>query len=317
MRHKNQLIAVSSCLLFLALSTLDGSIGPAQGGLSNKPVRFTVTDPSGNPIRDATVEASRHGPGNAIGKTDPDGEVILQLTREVSLHVNVSRDGYYDSGGLLCSAGHYMGPDNRLLPRELPDRFTVQLKPVLDPVELHRGRFRGTVPNSSRPLGFDLVANAWVHPFGSGSVTDIYFHFQDMLVSENEYRGTLTVSFPNPRDGIQPFTAPRPFSSAFGSNLAPPNRAPVSGYQPALSFSVSTSRQSAPAPDRNYLLRTRSRTDAAGYLRQACYGWIQGEIEFDPRGPDGPQLQFSYTFNADPDPSARSLESLEDVPMKP
>ena len=286
--------------------------------LSRKPVHFLVVDQSGNPVGNALIEASRHGPGNATGYTNNEGELVLQLTKGASLHVYVSKDGYYNTGGELWTGGMYKGPGQRLVAREVPDTFTIELKKVINPIALHHYKYRGIAPKPDKPAGFDLQAGDWVAPHGKGSVTDILFHFHDFQADERGYAGTMTLLFPNPRDGIQSFQAARPFSRQFGSDLAPPAIAPTDGYLPSLVRTIRHRKgepySSSEDDNRHYLIRTRTRTDAGGIIRQACYGWIEGEIEFDPRDPRGPQLAFTCFFNSNPDPDARSLESIQHAP---
>ncbi|NDV61517.1 carboxypeptidase regulatory-like domain-containing protein [Puniceicoccales bacterium CK1056] len=275
-------------------------------------VTFTVVDPAGQPVEGARIEASRYGPGNAEGKTDESGRVSLQLSKGRSLTVYVSKDGYYKTGGELFRGGLYKGPERKLIPREIADAYTIELKPVLDPVFMQHRRIRGNAPAVDRPVGFDLRVGDWVGPLGKGVTEDMFFHFHDVYVDGETFAGTMTITFPNEGDGIQAFQAARPFSMEFGSNLAPPNSAPLDGYEARLSYSMAHQEgdpyQSYQEKDRNYILRTRTKMDASGRILEACYGWIQGEIEFDPRGDEGPELVFSYFFNPDTDPDARSLE---------
>lgn len=289
-------------------------------GMELKPVGFHVVDPSGMPVQEAYVEASRHGPGNATGYTDSAGNLTLQLTRGASLHVYVSKNGYYNTGGELWTGGLYKGPDRQLVAREVPDSFTITLKRVINPVDLHHFKYRGIAPLSPQAVGFDLQKGDWIAPHGKGEIADILFQFQDIAIDADGYRGTMMLMFSNPGDGIQAFSAARPFSREFGSDLAPPNVAPVDGYAATHSQTVSheTGKPYSSSTDskRNYMIRTRTRLDAAGIIRQACYGWIEGEFEFDPRDPRGPQVAFSCYFNANPDPDERSLEYRRHVPAK-
>lgn len=291
---------------------------PNIPSLAQKPVHFTVIDHAGNPVESAFIEASRHGPGNASGHTNSQGKLTLQLTKGASLHVYVSKDAYYNTGGELWTGGMYKGPDRNLIAREVPDEFSITLKKVVNPVDLHHQKYRGNAPKSDKPVGFDLEKGDWITPYGRGITADIMFHFHDIHIDENGFMGSMSLYFQNPKDGIQSFEAARPFSREFGSDLAPPNLAPVNGYQQSLSHSLSHRKgepyTSYKVDRRNYLLRSRTQVDAAGIIRQACYGWIQGEIEFDPRDPRGPQLAFTYYFNSNPDPDARSLESVRHVP---
>ena len=279
-------------------------------------VAITVVDTAGLPVADAFVEASRHEPGNATGYTGPDGRVVLQVTREASLHVQVTKEGHYRTGGELWTGGMYKDASGKLVYREVPDSFEVILKKVVNPVEMVHVQYRGRLPHSVKPVGFDLELGDWVKPHGQGAVSDLLFYPRSPPQGSSSTYPLLDILFPNPADGIQPFMAARPFSMEFGSNLAPPHEAPLNGYQSVLSLEYRTPVPSSRAGQRiNYILRTRTRTDAAGEIRQACYGWIQGEIEFDPRRPRAGEIAFTAHFNADPNPDQRSLESLIFVPQ--
>lgn len=299
-------------LIVLLPLLLGAAFGQVLPDLETKPVRFTVLDPAGSPVEDALVEASEAGRGVLTGRTDARGQLALRLPAEASLSVYVSKNGYYDTGGELFRGGLHKGHDGRLVARRLPDSFTIELKDVRELVPMKHLRFRGNAPLAGQPVGFDFIAGDWVAPFGKGSLADLSFHFHDIQVEGETFTGTMTITFPNPDDGIQPFTAARPFSRSFGSNLAPPHKAPLEGYQPVLTYTKSFRPEEGfegyEQKDRNYLLRTRTRRDADGRILQACYGWILGEIEFDPRDPKGPQLVFAYYLNPDPSPDARSLE---------
>lgn len=302
-------------LLLLSPLLAQATILPS---LDRVPVTLTVLNTEGQPVEGARVEASLHGPGNATGTTGPDGTLILNLNRGANLTLQVSRDGYYATGGRIWDGGVYKGPDGKLTARELPKAFTIELKAVRDPVFLHHRRFRGHAPKVGEPAGFDLRIGDWVAPHGKGRVPDLRFRFFDVAVDGEAYRGSLEISFPNPGDGLQSFQAARPFSNEFGSDLAPPHRAPVEGYQESWTFRQAYTPGSPPeldsVPQRNFLLRTRTEQDADGRIIAACYGWVQGEFQFDPRSEDGPQLVFTYFFNPDPDPEARSLEYNLHVP---
>ncbi|MGC9450322.1 MAG: Ig-like domain-containing protein [Oceanipulchritudo sp.] len=304
--------------LMILLPLLLGGQGSPLPGTDFKPVTFTVIDTAGRPVPGALVEASVPGPGNATGLTDQKGVVILQLVTGATLHLFVSRNSYYTTSGELWTGGIHKGPDGRLVPRVLPDSFTVTLKEVRDPVPLRKTVFRGRAPATGKPVGFDLEAGDWIRPYGRGTTTDLLFQFHAVELEPESFTGTMTLLFPNKGDGIQPFEAPRPFSTDFGSNLAPPHRAPVDGYRPSLSRTLAHKKGDPWSTQanhrRNYLLRTRTVLDPAGSIRRACYGWIQGEIEFDPRDPAGPQLAFTAFFNPDPHPDARSLEDPRFLP---
>ncbi|MEX0325496.1 MAG: carboxypeptidase-like regulatory domain-containing protein [Puniceicoccaceae bacterium] len=301
-------------LIQLIILPLLVSLGSAASipQLATKPVLFTVKDHIGTPVPDALVEASLPGPGNASASTDASGEAVLDLSAGATLHVHVSKNGYYATSGEIWTGGIYRSEEGRILARELPDSLAITLKPIIDPVPVKVTRYRGHIPKVNKMVGFDLEYGDWLEPHGVGRVVDILFHLDRKRARSS---GTLTILFPNKGDGIQPFQAARPYSTDFGSNLAPPHVAPLNGYRPNLvrSFEeeAGDSFKQGVRSSRNYLIRTRTIIDAGGTIRQACYGWLEGEVLFDPRDPDDPQLSFTAFFNPNPHPDARSLERLD------
>lgn len=277
-------------------------------------VKFSIMDSEQRPVPNAEIQASLPGPGNAVAKTDNAGQATLSLDETHNLTVDVSHPDYYSTNGELWRGGQFLTENGSLANRKLPRQFEIVIKKIKNPVPLVRRTYRGHVPPVKGSVGFDLSKNDWTAPYGSGYHTDLIFSFSDVSVGDDNFSATLLLSFPNETDGIKPFHAARPYSMEFGSNLAPPHRAPVSGYSPNLKKSIRFQRgdslETLPGDNRSFLFRVRSKADASGTLLKACYGWIQGEIEFDPRDPAGMQLYFTYEFNPDPDPDARSLEPI-------
>lgn len=304
--------------VLLCVSSLGACAGPGIPGLQTKVVSFRIIDPEGNPIPGAKLETSRIGSGSNSGIADESGSVSFLLSSEASLFVDASAGGYHRTAGEIWRGGIYKGPQGNLVARKIPDSFTIILKPVLDPVPMVHHIVMETLPAINEPIGFDLEACDWVAPHGRGKITDFIFHFDDTLRNEVELSGTLVLSFPNKGDGIQLFEAPYPFSMAYGSNLAPPHQAPLHGYQPRMELFDENAAGSGPsgrtANNQHALFRTRSFIDPGGIIRKACYGYILGDIKFQPRNPRGPYIQFKYVFNPDPDPEARSLESEKEAP---
>lgn len=276
------------------------------------PIDFTVVDTAGLPVAQATIEASLPEPRNALAQTDSSGRATLLLSASHSLSLEVSCPGYYATAGELWRGGRYLNADGQLVPRAIPRAFEIVLKEIRRPVPLIHRTYRGHFPRVNGPVGFDMEAADWTSPYGTGRRDDLYFAFDDIHVEERAYGARLRITFPETTDGIKPFHAPRPYSMEFGSNLAPPHEAPIDGYSPSFQKRLRYQRgdplHTDTSDDRSFLFRIRSKQDASGTLIQACYGWIQGEIEFDPRDAKGIQLAFTYYLNPDPSPQARSLE---------
>jgi hypothetical protein len=106
----------------------------------------------------------------------------------------------------------------------------------------------------------------------------------------------LTVSFPNPADGIQEFYVS---DTEKGSDLRSPHEAPPEGYQPQWAQTdnrkpgrpVNTNQD----PNRNYFFRIHTILDAGGTVKSAFYGKIYGDF-----------MQFRYYLN--PTPNDRNIE---------
>ena len=296
-------------LLLIAASFLHGQSRVPFPDVVRKDVLFTVFDSNRNPVEEARVAAA----DGTHGLTDADGRVVLNIPANRTFFLEAGKDGFYSTAGNLWTGGLYRGPEGTLVERETPDSFTIELKKIRDPVYLRYKRFRGHAPATDKPVGWDFEVGDWVIPYGDGRSADIFFHFHGIKVEDNAFEGQMTLSFPEEDDGLQSFKAARPHSIQFGSDLAPPHKAPLDGYEASLSHSTfhrpGEPFQTYREDQQNYLFRVRTKRDPLGQLIQACYGWFSGEIEFDPRGNPGPQLAFEYYFNPDPDPGARSLEN--------
>ncbi|MEX0323144.1 MAG: hypothetical protein AB3N63_13360 [Puniceicoccaceae bacterium] len=283
-----------------------------------KPIEFTVVDEAGIPVEDARITASDPGPGNLTGTTNTDGKLRLRLAAQISLTIEVNHPEFYTTRGRIWQSGMEKISTGSYQPREMPENFDVILKRIRDPMEMVYRMYRGHAPRSDKPVGFDLLLGDWIAPHGAGKTPDLLFRFHEINIQKNAFKGSMTLTFPNEGDGIRSFIAPRPHSQQYGSALAPPHKAPNDGYRPSLSYSLSQvqgqPRVDYKKPDRHYIFRSRTITDSEGRIRKACYGWILGEIEFDPRDPKGPQLAFTYHFNPDPSPNQRSLESTMYLP---
>ncbi|NBD38314.1 MAG: hypothetical protein GVY10_07090 [Verrucomicrobia bacterium] len=290
---------------FLALS--------ASGGIT-----FTVTDTRGQAVESAFLRLNTAG-GPAVVATDADGKTVVADPFGGSVYADVYRPGYYTSSGYLWSGGLVTGPGGRLIRRQPPSAFNIVLKKIRQPVPMRYRSFRGPAPRSESPVGFDLYRMDWVSPHGVGEFPDLLFSFEHEEQEDGSWSSVMEISFLHEKDGIQSFEAPRPFTYPFGSNLPPPHEAPLEGYDPRLrlekSHEAGTSYQTGVEDPVNYLFRTRTATDEAGRIVQACYGWIQGQIRYETSAENNPRLQFVYYFNPDPAPESRSLESYRLVSL--
>ncbi len=159
------------------------------------------------------------------------------------------------------------------------------------------------IPETGKPIGYDLEIGDWIVPHGKGKMADFILtfssYFQDMKKgSEARY----VLSFPNEFDGIQEYQFPEDLNSSFKW----PYLAPLDGYRPTLIKFKHWDTNGTPdktnySGKNNYIFRVRSRQLDDGTI-VACYGIIKGEFEFIPQG----KIKLSHYFN--PVPNERSLE---------
>jgi hypothetical protein len=180
----------------------------------------------------------------------------------------------------------------------------VKLRPKKNPVPMVQKYIEWKpIPNIGGAVGYDLEVGDWVSPHGKGKISDLILttssYFQEgQKGSEARY----TLSFSNEFDGIQVYRYPEDLHSSFKW----PYQAPMEGYRPTLEkfrhWDVNGMPDKSNYDEKNnYTFRVRSRQLEDGSV-EACYGMIEGEVEYIPQG----KIRFSYWFN--PVPNERSLE---------
>jgi hypothetical protein len=210
-------------------------------------------------------------------------------------------DGYYDSEprAEFSSINHILG-------RWEPWNPTVEalMRPKKNPVPMvHVYTEWKSIPKASESVGYDLEAGDWVAPHGKGTRADFTVHFSGYFQDAKKgSEARYILSFPNKFDGIQQYVCPKDMNSSFRW----PYEAPLDGYLPSLEKFKHWDRYGMPDKSNydetnNYIFRVRSRQREDGTL-EACYGMIEGELEYIPQG----KIKFKYWFN--PTPNERSLE---------
>jgi hypothetical protein len=292
------LTALASGLAFGQAPALPSPFGPHQWTATVK-----VIGEDGNPIAGADVDVSYDVPakpdegskryGEVKGITDDNGMFIASHTDSSwDLGVAVEKAGYYKS-----HIGYQFYYDEK---RRQPS-FTLILKKIGMPIPMYAKRLNTHVPALDKAVGFDLMAGDWVSPYGRGVNSDILFtgHFNKGANGESDF--TLTVSFPNPGDGIQEFDAPALIQDAKTgqSDLRSSHEAPMDDYQ---SQWVQTDNRKPGQPvetnrnsNHNYYFRVRTVLDENGNVKSALYGKIYGDF-----------MEFAYYLN--PTPNDRNVE---------
>lgn len=125
-----------------------------------------------------------------------------------------------------------------------------------------------------------------------------YTYEDGVKLSAGHWRGTITVTFPNPKEGI------REVKDEFKhySELTMPHLAPENGYLTELKREEDNSSPRKTSDRVGYFLRTRVKLDEKGEIVSAHYAKLVTDFDFDPRG----RITFSYLFN--PTSNDRNLE---------
>jgi hypothetical protein len=250
------------------------------------------------------------------GTTGSDGTFTASDQAGGAASLSVTKAGHYKTYG-----GRYLFKEKKGSQWE-PWNPTVELvlKPILKPIPMVARKVEMLrVPVVGQPVGFDLVASDWVAPHGKGSVSDLIFTLQKTFVDvEKPFEASLTISFANEGDGIQPVVA----APHVGSELRLPRFAPEAGYESKLV--KSTSRAAAnqmivPAnkEDLNYFFRVRT-VKKDNKIVSTNYGKIDRDIDII--NSDTALLFFTYYLNPTPndrnmefDPKRNLLKGLKDA----
>jgi hypothetical protein len=267
-----------------------------------------VADESGQPIGNADVEVSFYVPpprGQTVagdsfhGPTDENGifRASHADTRSATLGFKITKPGYYTSyiSHTLYQPGQF---DEKTVKANRNSTFTVVLKKIGKPIAMYAKQVNLGMPVFGKPAGFDLMTGDWVAPYGRGDKADIIFTARLEKRAENDSDYTLTVSFPNPSDGIQEFNA-SPVRLGNGSELRSAQEAPVNDYQPQWE-QFKTRRPGQPLnsnwdENRNFYFQVRTVLDEKGNIKSALYGKIYGDF-----------MYFRYYLN--PTTNSRNVE---------
>lgn len=288
-----KLLLITSGLLAVSLTMLAlGQRGPIQCA-----VEITVVDGDSRPVEGVKVVAG-FSPGGEMGGakrtqegvTDSEGQTILTDQSIFPISIYATKDGYYRSHIDLPiyekkKEGSYMPINN--------PKTTVLLRAIKNPTGMYAKRIEMISPAKGEKVGYDFKVGDWVAPHGQGKTVDMYVLSEVSKRGSMDFDHTISITFPNEYDGIQEVFYDTP------SELKSGYLAPETGYQPTWKY-IRTRRPGEAEkgnvnPNRNYLLRVRTKADKSGRIESANYVKFYGEI---PR--------FSYYFN--PTTNDRNLE---------
>ena len=303
-------------LLLVALLLANATVGCATEGPTAQ-ITFKVTGENGAllakvPIHVVLFDHQEPGAGfgNPIYKeitslTDTQGIAVARgssLDNKVTYEVK-DLSGYYNEGGPYSFKSSKDG-------RWEPWNPTVELvlRPIVNPVPMYARKVETRISKSAQRYGYDLIVSDWVAPDGKGQTADIFFELTGYANNVKDYDSTLTVSFANPLDGIQPFVPIK------GSSFRSPREAPLDGYQDKLELRrVRKPGQLSPAwiddtqIDTNYIFRVRTVLDEYGKIKSALYGKIYGSFKFYGASTNGSFLTIPACY-LNPEPNSRNME---------
>ena len=300
-------------LFVLGLSSLLSGCVLAQQPTSCFTLK-AVDAETGAPISNAQARVTfieREDPwGNGTGKFDRQSKLTddrgLVTFKGISYGPggggSIDADGYYQT-----TQGTNYSHVNIALNRWEPWNPTikVKLRPKKNQVPMIKKYIEWQpVPNIGGSVGYDCEVGDWVSPYGKGVISDLILTTSSyMQEGERGSEARYNLSFSNKYDGIQVYQFPVGLTSSFKW----PYEAPLEGYLRELEKFEHWDKNGMPdqsnyAGNNNYIFRVRSRQLEDGSI-EACYGMIEGELEFIPQG----KIRFNYWFN--PDPQSRSLES--------
>lgn len=279
-------------------------VGHALAAGPEARVTLRVVDENGAPIQGAeagisvmvgtsrTHFATQIESSNAT--TDVNGEAELSISAPANLAYGAKKEGYYQTLGLEFRF------DEVKMGRWQPwnPKLEVKLKKVKNPVAMYVRTVDLVLPKLDENIGFDLIKNDWVKPYGKGEVADFVFFVTKRVVNFSDFDATLRITFSNQGDGIQTFKV----KLHRGSILLSDHAAPDGGYLGTLELrraQTSAGRDNSGDMDleRNYYFRVRTRMEDGKAF--SIYGKIYRDIEFAPINSPTAKIRFRYYLNPD------------------
>ncbi|MGB0992949.1 MAG: hypothetical protein ACPG32_10835 [Akkermansiaceae bacterium] len=264
-------------------------------------VKITVTEEDGAPIEGANTIVTFLGyrgedTVRKKGLTNAQGISKTRGATSGRMSTKIEKEGYYASRSGRLS-------------RNKDHDLTYVLRKIKKPIPMYVRKFRGRIPMAGKACGFDFEVGDWVAPHGLGKRIDMLIKGNKEVKTRNDWKGEVTLSFPNKHDGIQKDDKWFDYSEFKSSR-----KAPLEGYLPdeqLLSKQHPKNGYKGSSLPKNYLVRTRSQVNSKGEIVTAFYSKIIGGVEVivglhkDSRK-SPPSVAFTYYFN--PTPNDRNLE---------
>ena len=313
-------VKIYSLLVLTCLAMSHWSYGevfePPQVNIS-----VTVVDEDGRPIKGAQVQGLFKGLRAAVDDTVvkklTDSEGVTQLSGKSRFPVSVTarKEGYYPSMQENVATVEWDKETKNYIFSD--EAVSLVLRAVKNPVPMHAFReAKAKVPELHKPFGYDLLAGDWVSPHGEGKVEDVVFELTGEWTSFDNHDSYLHITFPNPGDGIQSFSANS--QSAFKS----PYEAPVDGYASEKSLrkmrrsvlvegfrdKYKTTSVDETSHAANYIIRVRTVINEKGEVVSALYGKIYGDFVFYGATLEKRYRPVVFSYYLNPTANDRNLE---------
>lgn len=180
-----------------------------------------------------------------------------------------------------------------------------------NPIPMYVMQYRGKIPATEIPVGFDLLNGDWVQPYGKGENSDIIFtlHIKEPPKGVTKFYPDydLVVSFLQKHDGIQEVVQEeKPGLGKREFRILNMLTAPIEGYQNPYIQHHSVIKVGPENRLKDFFFRIRSQTHPDGSLKDGLYGKIYGGIECSPLVPPSGYFRFFYYLN--PTPGDTNLE---------
>ncbi|MDH4162019.1 MAG: hypothetical protein OEW15_04940 [Nitrospirota bacterium] len=196
-------------------------------------VTLKIVDEEGKPVERAKIGAgfmiriySTTKEVEENGYSDSDGHFTASATAGDEVNFDVTKEGYYKSGGSYSFKEISNGRWEPWNPE-----VVVVMRKIEHPVPMYvRNTVLGKeviIPILGKAVGFDLIEYDWVSPYGSGKRADIIFQIDKKSVKNDEGEYIFKVTFPGKFDGIQLYKE----DIRSGSSFKLPRFAPGDGYQ--------------------------------------------------------------------------------------
>lgn len=270
-------------------------------------VSVQVVDEEGRPVEGTAVtitfNAAALSKDATKGDTDANGSFTATgSSRDGVIGVVAAKVRYYDS-----ELGHSFLVRKWGLWQPWDKKIQVRLRPVVNPVPMYVRNSSFKFPVIGKRVGFDMTRSDWVKPYGEGTRPDVFFLFNRNYQDTDNFEATLSITFPDPNDGIQSVKDRWGGAYGSGSEYKLPRVAPEGGYRSTLMKTASSGRHGYKddgSNDNNYIFRVRTER-SNGQVRRAMYGKILGDIEFAPLAGDNGAIVMHYYLNPD---HSRNLE---------